>query len=416
MTRIYCLLASLCLWANTITAQKIRPLSIGDRVPDISLSQVLNAPFSSSKLSYPKNKIVILDFFATWCGSCINALPHLDSLKKQMGDSVEIWVVMQQPATTARAFLKTNKKTGSVRLPFITGDSTLNALFPHRLLPHEVWIKEGMVKAITLPGLVTATNIRAMLNGLPVVNLPLKCDVLDFNRDAPLLENGNGADLSGLLYKSTFSRELKGVGSMQGEHLENDAIRRYYINRPLLNLYQVAWGFASNQLLLETTDTLAFKDIHGEPLLFAYEITAPTLTPEKLVKAWMAEDLNRQAKVYGSIEKRQVACYIISKTTDKLVCETKGSKKNVKKDDSGNNLVFTNVPLKRIIEEYTYSFNPITSLPIVLDESGLQSNVDLIIPIAVLKDITRLKDTLIPYGLTLTKEVRELDMFVLRGK
>lgn len=332
-----------------------------------------------------------------------------------MGDSVEIWVVMQQPATTARAFLKTNKKAGAVRLPFITGDSTLNALFPHRLLPHEVWIMEGMVKAITLPGLVTATNIRAMLNGSPI-NLPLKRDMLDFNRDLPLLENGNGADLSVLMYKSTFTQELKGVGSMQGEHLENDAIRRYYINRPLLNLYQVAWGFASNQLLLETTDTLAFKDIHGEPLLFAYEITVPTLTPEKLVKAWMAEDLNRQAKVYGSIEKRQVACYIISKTTDKLVCETKGGKKNVKKDDSGNNLVFTNVPLKRIIEEYTYSFNPTTSLPIVLDESGLQSNVDLIIPIAVLKDITRLKDTLIPYGLTLTKEVRELDMFVLLSK
>lgn len=411
----YCILVMLYACISWAGAQKTHPLSVGNSMPEVRFTHIINAPFSNSTLSYPKNKLVILDFFATWCGSCINALPHLDSLKKQMGDSLEIWMVMQQSSATARAFLETNQKARLVRLPFITGDTVLSTLFPHRLLPHEVWLHEGKVKAITLPGLVTAANIRALLKGLPVC-LPLKQDILDFNRDIPLLENGNGGNAADILYKSTFTRELKGVGSMQGLIQENDSQRWYYINRPLLSLYQVAFGFPSNRVLLELKDTLACKDNDGEPLLFAYEITVPSQTPEKQVKTWMAEDLNRQGKLYGSMQKREMPCYVIAKISEKVLCESKGGKKSVHKDTSGNHLVFTNVPLKRIIDEYTHSFNPTTVLPIVLDESGIQSNIDLTIPVSALHDITRLKDVLMPFGLTLTSEVRELDMFILRDK
>jgi thiol-disulfide isomerase/thioredoxin len=396
-------------------AQKIHPLSVGDSVPVVRLTHILNAPFATSNLSYPKNKIVILDFFATWCSSCIQALPRLDSLKKQMGDSLKIWVVMQQSSAIARSMLKTNPKAGSVHLPFITGDSILGTLFPHRLLPHEVWLQDGKVKAITLPELVTAANIRALLKGQPV-RLPLKQDMMDFNRDSPLLENGNGGTAADILYKSTLTHELKGVGSMQGVSRETNSQRRYYINRPLLSLFQVVFGFPSNRLLLEAKETLTYKDAHGEPLLFAYEIVVPSHTPENQVKTWMAEDLNRQGKVYGSMQKREIPCYIITKISEKILCETKGDQRSVRKDSSGSYMVYTNVPLTRIMDDYTHSFNPTTLLPILIDETGIKSNIDVTIPVAALQDINRLKEVLMPYGLTVTKAVRELDMFVLRDK
>jgi hypothetical protein len=311
--------------------------------------------------------------------------------------------------------LKTNPKAGSVHLPFITGDSILGALFPHRLLPHEVWLQDGKVKAITLPELVTAANIRALLKGQSV-QLPLKQDMMDFNRDNPLLENGNGGTAADILYKSTLTHELKGVGSMQGVIRETNSQRRYYINRPLLSLFQVAFGFPSNRLLLEAKDTLTYKDAHGEPLLFAYEIVVPSHTPENQVKTWMAEDLNRQGKVYGSMQKREIPCYIITKISEKILCETIGGQRSVRKDSSGSYMVYTNVPLTRIIDDYTHSFNPTTLLPILIDETGIKSNIDVTIPVAALQDINRLKVVLMPYGFTVTKAVRELDMFVLRDK
>lgn len=415
MKYTYCLVFMLYACVSWAGAQKVHPLSVGSSMPVVSLTHIVNAPYTKAKLTYPKNKIVLLDFFATWCGSCINALPHLDSLQKQLGDSLEIWVVMQQSATSARALLKTNPKLRSLRLPIITGDSLLGSLFPHRLLPHEVWIQDGKVKAITLPDLVTVANIRTMLKGLPV-HLPLKQDILDFDRNIPLLENGNGGSTSDILYKSMITRELKGVGSMQGLGKEANSQRHYFINRPLLNLYQFAYGFPFNRLIIETKDSLAYKDAHGRYLLFSYEITAPALTSETVIKKWMADDLNKLGKVYGSMQQRQTLCFVIARTTDSILCKTRGGKTQVQKDTSGNNMVYTNVPLTRIINDYTPSFKPTANIPIIIDETGIKSNIDLMIPVSVLKDITRLNKALEPYGLSVKKEVRGIDMFVLGDK
>jgi thioredoxin 1 len=36
------------------------------------------------------NKVVIADFFATWCGPCKMLMPVIDDLSKDLGDKVEI--------------------------------------------------------------------------------------------------------------------------------------------------------------------------------------------------------------------------------------------------------------------------------------------------------------------------------------
>jgi len=37
-----------------------------------------------------KNKVVLLDFFATWCPPCRMLTPELEKLKEMVGDKVEI--------------------------------------------------------------------------------------------------------------------------------------------------------------------------------------------------------------------------------------------------------------------------------------------------------------------------------------
>lgn len=55
-------------------------LGVGDAAPALKVTQWLNG---DDPKAFEKDKVYILEFWATWCGPCIRAMPHLTELQKE---------------------------------------------------------------------------------------------------------------------------------------------------------------------------------------------------------------------------------------------------------------------------------------------------------------------------------------------
>jgi peroxiredoxin len=97
----------LCLLACSLAAGAVK---IGDPTPAFNL-QTLDGK-TVSIASY-KGKVVLLDFWATWCGPCRKALPELkDLLQKNTGKPlVVISVSADENAKAAQEFVRANGMT-----------------------------------------------------------------------------------------------------------------------------------------------------------------------------------------------------------------------------------------------------------------------------------------------------------------
>ncbi len=77
----------------------------GQTAPEIALKDLSG---KAIKLSQLKGKVVLVDFWASWCGPCRESLPFLDKLSKSYREQglVVLGVNIDNDAAAARKFLK----------------------------------------------------------------------------------------------------------------------------------------------------------------------------------------------------------------------------------------------------------------------------------------------------------------------
>ncbi|WP_372723259.1 redoxin domain-containing protein [Novipirellula sp.] len=90
-------------------AEAIEPLTIGSEAPDLDIEHWIhdgNGAFDPVT-KFEKNKVYVVEFWATWCGPCIAAMPHVVTLQKEYADrGVQIVSVSTEPIETIEKFLQ----------------------------------------------------------------------------------------------------------------------------------------------------------------------------------------------------------------------------------------------------------------------------------------------------------------------
>lgn len=415
------LILCLALLCPTLMFAQNKPLTIGDTLPPI-VWNYLQAQ-ASAQLAQNKDQFIILDFWATWCPACIKETPELNSLAKKNNKSLSIIMVAAEPKEKVTSFLSKRKHLSNVTLPFITGDRLLKEFFPHRYLPHQVWIAPGgKIQAVTASGYANDSSIAAWLSG----NKPafrLKEDAPPFDYNAPLFVNNNAANPSYIQYRSTWAGRLPGRGGSSGRQITSESARYYYINSPALFLYRQALGFLNTHVLLENIDPATIltpagtTDEQYDQLLYTYELTVPPNCPKQTVNNLIVSDCNRYLGLWGRMEKRNLTCWLLTETeTTKARLEAKPGDTPIDSLPHDQYWQLANQPLTLLVELLNEANPPGTGLPIIVNESSINYNVTMVLPLAALQNLDTLRPYLASYGLSLKQTQREIEVFVISKK
>ena len=420
-------LAALCLFLSIATQAQTAALKIGDTVPDITINNIINYKNSSAKLSDFKGKLLILDFWATWCAPCIGMIPRMDSLQKAFEGQVVFLPVTYQAANVVEPFLAKLQEKKPFNLPDVIGDKVLHAMFPHRSLPHYVWISpEGKVLAITSYDQVTTERIKGAIAGKSqqlITKEEMKPVAYDPKK--PLFIELNGGSGSSLKYHRLISNFTEGLWPGYKFYKDSVDMKISVRNQSLLNIYTLAYGegqkfLNTNKVILEVKDPASFySNKEGNEYLrwmregnvYCYELIIPEVASGTAFTA-MREDLSLFFTNYQvSIERRNVPC-IVLETIDKNIVASKGGKPVNQMNRSG--ALLQNGNWNHFIGRLDDYYLQQSKLPL-LDATGITGFVDMEIKADML-DPESINKALIPYGLSLKPANRIVEMLVIKEK
>jgi thiol-disulfide isomerase/thioredoxin len=332
---VFALMAVAEILAQDKGNKTITPLAVGDTVPEITLKHIINYKSPSAKLSDFKGKLLILDFWATFCTPCVDALPTVNKLNQKFEGKAFILPVTSSANHDYESKIRaTLAKINLPDLPSVIDGDLLDNYFPHRLIPHEVWIdSNGKVIAITNGEEVNEENILNALSNAGLPKMQQKTDQLSFDAGKPLLVNGNAGADSAVLYRSILTKYIDGIGGGEyynnGKKLTGNIYRGFNTNMYMMfartfagELKDFGGSFNVKSTIIEadgksymmTTDQYNKETPWSEKSKwYNYNLILPKHVSDSLFfRKYMLEDLNRFFEYTGSVQKRVVPILVIT--------------------------------------------------------------------------------------------------------
>ncbi len=109
----------------------------GSPAPDVSFVP-LNDPGKKTSLKEFEGKVVLIDFWATWCSPCHESMPMVQRLRdKHIGDGLEVLAVTDEDAKRVESFIRESPLTLSI---YLDPDARAMRKLDVMKLPHSVLV------------------------------------------------------------------------------------------------------------------------------------------------------------------------------------------------------------------------------------------------------------------------------------
>ncbi|MFZ9761452.1 MAG: peroxiredoxin family protein [Candidatus Kapaibacteriota bacterium] len=146
--------------------QTTTPLDIGSKAPDFTMNDINGNSFTLSSL---KGKVVMIDFWATWCPPCVRSIPEAKSIwnafKKQ--DFVLLGISLDKDLAVWSNYVKEQNMNWTHVADGLFWDNAAAVQYGVGSIP-SVWIldKEGTIILKDVNPLAESEKIRSTIAGL----------------------------------------------------------------------------------------------------------------------------------------------------------------------------------------------------------------------------------------------------------
>lgn len=387
-----------CFLAITGIAQ-----TIGSSLPALQFTNLQNG--EPVQLGDLKNKVVLIDCWATWCTPCITGMKDMNDWQKQFGNKLVVLAISEEKPERLKQFLKYRPSQLTV-ISDTAGE--FRKVFPYRSIPHTILVgTDGKVKAITSASNLSAAVIKKVINN-ESIDLPLKQDNMKFDMEN-YLSTGLKPDTT-QEQQFTVQPGIEGAGSMSKTYPNTPYVKRRLsvINGTMQLLVQLAYQRSYYRVIDEYNAGKQYK----EQEKFCIDVWVKEKNEAKLFDFFQSALSKQFIDMEIVKEKRKMKVTVLYAHAD---AAAKLQPCSEALTNSSMNSLSYGVNCSSIGEliNYLESFGMCGT--IVLDETGLTGRYKLGFELEPGKD-NALKEALEKFGLYLKKEEREVEMLVIKRR
>lgn len=153
-------------------------LKVGESIPNeiwTNENKVLNLSDQKSTVTlmdYKHKELIILDFWTSWCSSCLKSFDKLNSIQRNFNDKIQILLINPSKSKDDKNRIQyifdkqAENISGNFIIPTIYKDEIFTNLFKPKVYPHLVWLSSsGEILAITGSSELTKDRVMSFMKG-----------------------------------------------------------------------------------------------------------------------------------------------------------------------------------------------------------------------------------------------------------